>query len=294
MDTESTTRKSDPTSRRYLGIDFSGNFRMWSAGCGKTNVWIAEVESGASGLTLVELSTVQQLSCKQDHPFTRLVKRLRRADFEAAAIDAPFSIPAKYLRPMKHRELLDLVSRLEPREGRPFPSGGDFVKCVLKGGSPEAKKPLRRTEEYWKGKGVNVRSTMWPGARPGASMTVACLKLLWEARSPIWPWQKIGPGLLVEAFPAAQLRQWELPHQKYSRETDTEGAKNRRSIVSKLANRIDLRDFRGKLEQSADALDAVISAFAAVAVIGDHRLCYLENADEQEQEGLIAVDCERW
>jgi len=40
-------------SRRYLGIDFSGNFRMWWAGCGRSNVWITEVERGESRPALV-------------------------------------------------------------------------------------------------------------------------------------------------------------------------------------------------------------------------------------------------
>lgn len=51
------------------------------------------------------------------------------------------------------------------------------------------------------------------GPRGGAAMTAACLKLLHEANCPIWPWQRSARRLLAEAFPAAQLRHWQLPHQ---------------------------------------------------------------------------------
>jgi hypothetical protein len=117
-------------------------------------------------------------------------------------------------------------------------------------------------------------------------MTAACLKLLHEAKCPIWPWERSGPRLQVEAFPAAQLRHWSLPHQAYNRSSEKELAV-RRSIVSVLSERIGLGDFREKLEQCADTLDAVVCAFSADAVGAGQALSYAE--DSTEAEGLIGV-----
>ena len=270
---------------RCLGIDFSGNFRMWSAGCGTSNVWIAETEASESRLKLVNLRRVQQLD-GDSAPFTRLVQLLRQSAFDVAAIDAPFSIPSEYLHSRGHRELLELVAKLMLNGARPFPSARDFVNRVLAGVLPVTKKPLRRTEEYWKQRGVNVRSTLWAGPRGGAAMTAACLKLLHEANCPVWPWERRGQRLLVEAFPAAQLRHWGLPHQAYNRSTEKESA-IRRSIVLALRERIDPGDFREKLEECADALDAVVCAFAANAVANGLALGYADDAEAAE--GLIAV-----
>lgn len=104
-------------------------------------------------------------------------------------------------------------------------------------------------------------------------MTVACLKLLYEAGHPVWPWKETGRGLLAEAFPAAQLCSWGLTHQGYSRRTDVE-MKTRCSIVAAISKSINLARFRDTVEQSADALDAVICAFAATAVADGDVLFY--------------------
>jgi hypothetical protein len=268
-----------------VGIDFSGNHRMWSAGCGNSNVWIAEVERSSPRPVLVSLKRVQQLNGER-HPFDRLIRYLRDTDFDAAAIDAPFSVPAEYLQPRTHSELLELIGKAKLIDGRPFPCAREFVDLVLGERTTAIKKPLRRTEEYWQARGVNVRSTLWAGARGGAPMTAACLKLLYEAGRPIWPWKKRGRGLLAEAFPAAQLRNWKLPYQGYSRQTDCE-TKTRCSIVAAISKSVNLARFRDTVEQSADALDAVICAFGAIAVTAERIVSYAEQ--NRATEGLIAV-----
>jgi len=275
-----------------VGIDFSGNYRMWSAGCRKSNVWIAEVECGLPLPTLLSVRRVQQLE-GAGHPFDRLIQYLCQTDFAAVAIDAPFSVPAEYLQPRKHSELLKLIGSAKLIDGRPFPRARDFVDMVLSGRTTVTKKPLRRTEEYWREQGVNVRSTLWAGARGGAAMTAACLKLLCKAGRPIWPWEGAGRGLLAEAFPAAQLRHWRLLHQGYGGTTEAETA-TRASIVSSISARIDLASSRPILEQSADALDAVVCAFAATAVVADRALSYAKT--NVTTEGLIAVQRlnEKW
>jgi hypothetical protein len=191
--------KSNSPSKICAGIDFSGNHHMWSAGCGNSNVWIAEVECSSPRPILVSLKRVQQLS-GDGHPFDRLIQYLRDTDFDAAAIDAPFSVPAEYLQPRTHSELLELIGRVKLIDGRPFPCARDFVDLVLDGRTTANKKPLRRTEEYWRNRKVNVRCTLWAGSRGGAAMTAACLKLLYEAGRPVWPWKRSVRGLLPEAL----------------------------------------------------------------------------------------------
>jgi hypothetical protein len=80
---------------------------------------------------------------------------------------------------------------------------------------------------------------------------------------PCWPWSSQTEGLVVEAFPAAQLWSWNLPFQKYD---GLDGIDVRKEIIRRLEPRVTFRRFRKIAEESADALDAVISSFAAIAV----------------------------
>ena len=77
---------------------------------------------------------------------------------------------------------------------------------------------------------------MWAGPRGGAAFTAACLVLAARTRRPVWPVARAGPGLLVEAFPAAQLRQWELPYQRYDGKA---GTPVRAGLVERLRLRVD-------------------------------------------------------
>jgi len=67
---------------------------------------------------------------------------------------------------------------------------------------------------------------------------------------------------LVEAFPAAQLFAWGLPWKKYDGEA---GTNVRRQIVTVMEQRVDFGQHRVAADESADALDAVIASFAAIA-----------------------------
>jgi hypothetical protein len=268
---------------RWLGIDFSGNDAMWRPRCGRSNVWIADVRREPAGLVLARLDRVQELS-GDERPFDRLAALLRSASYRAAAIDAPFSVPLAHAPPLGHRALLERVAALEC-ESRSFPRGKLFADAITAARTPESAKPLRATERLWASRRVNVRSTLWAGARGGAPMTAACLLLLERARRPIWPWAPAAAEALVaEAFPAAQLLTWRLPHQKYD---GKDGAPNRRAIASALAERLELGALREKMEASADALDAVLCAFAAIAVT-EGRLASAP-AEGAAEEGWIAV-----
>ena len=119
-------------------------------------------------------------------------------------------------------------------------------------------------------------------------MTTACLTLLYRAECRIWPWADAGePGLLVEAFPAAQLETWGLPHQKYNDQKDAQHQTNREKIVLGLEQRIDLGEFRKQLVSNADALDAVVATFAGIAVTKGKLA--VPPGSESGLEGWIAV-----
>jgi hypothetical protein len=273
---------------RWYGIDFSGNHAQWRPQTRKPNVWIATVEGEAGDLRLVKLEPVQALPERfGEHPFDRLVCLLRAGDFAAAGIDAPFSIPRQYAcRFGSYAALLDAVEGL-PREGRPFPKGAAFVEGLTGEKPPLAPpKPMRRTDQL-QPRGVNVRSTMWNGARGGAPMTAACMALLARAGRPIWPWAAPAqPSLLVEAFPAAQLSTWGLPHQKYE---GADNLANRQAIARGLCARLRIpKEYLAPMLDCADALDAVVCAFAAIAVTEDTLLNPPDLA-VCDEEGWIAV-----
>lgn len=267
---------------RWLGIDFSGDVHQWSPSRRKSNIWVAEVREDDSWLGGADLRRVQDLPGEAP-PFERLASLLRGA-FSAAAIDAPFSVPGQFVR--DHRSLLTLVAHSKP-EDRAFARGAKFVETVTGRPPPlSPPKPFRATDEEWQRRGVNVRSTLWAGPRGGAPMTAACLTLLDLVGGPIWPFTGTGaPSLLVEAFPAAQLSAWELPHQNYGK--TIEGAPNRGAIVEHLKTRLHLGRFEPEMRGSADALDAVLCAFAAMAVTEGRLLD--EPGEASQKEGWIAV-----
>jgi predicted nuclease with RNAse H fold len=246
----------------FIGIDFSGGARPWRAVVGRPTVWLATV-TGSEKPRLEKLMAVQSLE-GEGTPFDKLARLLAAGDFEAAAIDAPFSLPSIHLPRGGHGELLRLVRELPNAPDRPFPSGNSIVVLGETVASKARAKPLRETEAYWADRGVNVRSTMWDGARGGAPLTAACLRLLERAGRPCWPWAALQKGILVEAFPAAQLRHWGLPHQRYS---GTDDAGVRETILEGIRKRIQMSSSHEDIMvKSADAVDATIAAFAAIAV----------------------------
>ena len=274
---------------RWLGVDFSGDVRQWQPGVGRerARVWIAEVSGIGEALQLTDLRPVQELDGDPESPFERLVRRLARPDYRAAGIDAPFSVPAAFLPSRSHRSLLSIVEGI-PREQRPFPAGSELLTAVAPRYGATGTKEYRETEQRWRQRAVEVRSPLWGGARPGAPFTAACLTQLHRAGRPIWPVTAADhSALLVEAFPAAQLCQWGRPSDGY--DGDHEFAQQRRiDLVEMLDGGLEMSEpHMQRLVASADALDAVLCAFGAMAVTED-RL-----ADEPslvaDAEGWIAV-----
>ncbi len=151
--------------KRWLGIDFSGDHNRWRPGCRKSNVWIADV-GGNDPFVLCDLRSVQQLP-GNGTAFHRLTALLRNRQFDAAAIDAPFSVPAEFVPAGDHRKLLEFVSEIRRPVGRSFPMAGDFADGIVAGRTLSTKKPLRETEKYWRRRGVHVRSTLRVKERGG-------------------------------------------------------------------------------------------------------------------------------
>ena len=273
----------NPPQTRWLGIDFSGDNNKWSARCSKSNVWIAEMTPSDHLLRLASLKRVQDLQ-GDGSPFARLVALLSKRDFLAAAVDAPFSVPKDFVSSGGHKGLLEGVAGLSVHKS--FPSANTFADAIIASRPMAVPKPLRKTERAWQQLGVNVRSTLWAGPRGGAAMTAACLYLLGKTGCPIWPWSTDVPGLLAEAFPAAQLKHWKLPFQRYN-DQDELGVANRKTIVAFLESRwLDIGEFKQELLDSADAIDAVLCAFAAKAVSQGELAARAEAFDD---EGQIAV-----
>ena len=276
---------TDPI-RIFHGIDFSGNIRMWAPGCQNSNVWIATAEAKDNAMKLVELRPVQDLGGSEgsEHPFERLVALLADGDYCAAGIDAPFSLPARHIPAGGWPELLRDVEAL-PKRCRPF-AKGEELKVYAEEITPlEEIQPLRKTEQAWRDRGLNVRSTLWNRQGGGAPFTVACLTLLARAERPVWPWAHEDCGLLVEAFPACQLHEWTWPHERYAQ---SDLSPERHYILERISSRIDIPDnLQAHCRRSADALDAVLCVFAAKAVA--EGLATVDDSESAEREGWIAV-----
>lgn len=267
--------------QRYLGIDFSGGANPWKVKCRSPTVWIATV-CDDDGYVLTDLRPVQDLGGVGE-PFERLVAFLKSGDFAAAAIDAPFALPSEHMPQGGYSQLLDQIRSLPNGSDRPFPLGVAILALGETVASKTSKKPYRRTEKYWANLGVNTRSTMWNGIRGGSPFAAACLSLLSRVNRPVWPWHPISGGMLVEAFPAAQLQHWGLPHQRYS---GSDGSVNHAKIIESISALVDIDlKTRKLMMDSSDALDAVISCFAAIAIVTNR----FESANHSIDDGMIAV-----
>jgi len=82
------------------------------------------------------------------------------------------------------------------------------------------------------------------------------------------------------------LRTWQLPFAGYNGD-DRRAVETRRKIVEVLSSSIGVGQWRDDLLASADAVDAVLCAFAAIAVT-ENRLA-VSVPSQDDGEGWIAV-----
>jgi hypothetical protein len=113
------------------------------------------------------------------------------------------------------------------------------------------------------------------------------MKLIAITGQPCWPWASANRGTLVEAFPMAQLRQWNLDYESYS-----QGGDVRNRIIDRLSSRIEFGACETLARQCPDALDAILAAFAAIAVNTEAVVWPVDRDINQlpiQEEGWIAV-----
>jgi len=275
--------------RQVIGIDFSGSADQWKPGRKTSNVWIAMGSASPDGLSIAALRPVQALP-GEGHPFERLSALLAASTDAVAGIDAPFSVPRSHA--LNPRALWERVAAL-PSAGRPFAQGQALVECLAVGPDSRGRKLLRACESHWSKQGLNPRSTLWNGVRPGAPFAVACMTLLHRHPGPVWPFKREGRGaLLVEAYPAAQLRTWSLNPHGYGG-AGAQAREARAAIAHALVRRHGLQVSDDALRlciASPDALDAVLCAYGAKALAeGRHPRRLPPSA---RTEGWVVVDSE--
>jgi hypothetical protein len=254
------------TSREiFLGIDFSGSPSQWQQRASASAVWIARI-AGCERPALIDLRRVQDLPGNAP-PFERLTALLRAGDFSVAGIDAPFSPPAGYFAGTR-AALLKAIGAL-PCDARSFAAGSQLVELLAPELAPRGRQMHRATELIWRRRRINVRSVLWNGPRGGAPFAAACMTLIARCGLPAWPWSApTTRPLLVETFPAAQLRTWDLPWFGYNGQSP-DARQRRDRIISAIVKRTGLlltKSHRQTLAASADALDSVLCALAARAI----------------------------
>ena len=248
-----------------------------------SNVWIATAQvHDEKFMKLVALRPVQDLP-GNSHPFERLVGLLAGGEYCAAGVDAPFALPERHMPVGGFPELLRDVAKL-PTGGRPFAEGkelkayGERNAHLLKNDL----KPLRTTEEFWKGRVANVRSTLQPtrNAAPRPSRS-------FDSSKECETGGRKRCSAARTTFPAAQLHHWELPHQGYDGPKGR-SASAREEIIEGISPRIEIPDdLRKRCQESADALDSVLCLFAARAAAAG--LAPVDDPTAAELEGWIAV-----
>ena len=132
-----------------IGIDFFRWRRaLWRRKISRRTVWLATVQSSGTVPRLIHLMPAQSLE-GNGPPFDRLVQLLAAGDFDAAAIDAPFSLPLAHMPRGGHVELLRGARALSNADDRPFPLGARIVELGESVAPKLQAKPLRQTEAFW-------------------------------------------------------------------------------------------------------------------------------------------------
>lgn len=271
---------------QLLGVDLSGSAEEWKARRRNSSVWIATAHADAERLVVDDLRPVQALD-GEGEPFERLIALLRRTE-GFAAIDAPFGVPRAHAA--SQAVLWAQVVAL-PQGRRPFGRGADFLRLLAPEAGRYGLKSYRQTEEVWLRRRLNVRPTLWGALGGGAAVTAACLTLLQRSGAPVWPLRQTGAGaVLVEAWPAAQLAAWGLQASGYSGTKPKPAAARERILAALIvAHGLRIPDRLSELcRRSADALDAVICAYAAKTLAEGRHPRQLPAA--ARSEGWIVVD----
>ncbi len=121
-------------------------------------------------------------------------------------------------------------------------------------------------------------------------VALRCAGLLARLAADGRPADRTGSGTVVEVYPAAALRRWDLPCRRYKSAARPDLLGELIDQLKAAAGWLDLGEFEALCRGSHDATDAVIAALAArAAALG---LASSPAADQQEAagtEGWIAV-----
>jgi predicted nuclease with RNAse H fold len=117
-----------------------------------------------------------------------------------------------------------------------------------------------------------------------------CAGLLAQLARQGQPADRCGTGVVVEVYPAASLKQWELPHRGYKQPRNARALTALADSLLGAAPWLDPGEYGALCRSSHDALDAVIAALTARAAA---RGLTIRPDDEQEEaartEGWIAL-----
>jgi predicted nuclease with RNAse H fold len=117
-----------------------------------------------------------------------------------------------------------------------------------------------------------------------------CAGLLAQLASQGQPVDRSGTGVVVEVYPAASLKQWELPYRGYKRPRDARALTALAGNLLAAAPWLDLGKHDALCMTSHDALDAVVAALTARAAAQGMTI---RPSDEQQaaarSEGWIAL-----
>ncbi len=121
----------------------------------------------------------------------------------------------------------------------------------------------RRTDEA-----VRARTGLIPlsvAADRIGHAAMRCAGLLTQLASQGQPVDRCGTGVVVEVYPAASLKQWELPYRGYKQPRNAQARAALMDDLLAAARWLDPGEYHALCMTSHDALDAVIAALTARA-----------------------------
>jgi predicted nuclease with RNAse H fold len=123
-----------------------------------------------------------------------------------------------------------------------------------------------------------------------AHTAMRCAGLLAELARRGTPVDRSGDGIVVEVYPAASLRRWQLPHRSYKRARNLSELNRLIDELHAAAPWLDLGAYEQICRTSDDAVDAVVAALTArassqgMATVPPHK-----HADIARTEGWIVL-----
>jgi predicted nuclease with RNAse H fold len=111
---------------------------------------------------------------------------------------------------------------------------------------------------------------LWPlsvAADRIAHTAMRCAGLLARLANDGQPVDRCGTGVVVEVYPAASLKRWKLPYQRYKGPSNTEPLQRLVDALTAAAPWLVLGEFEAECRRSDHALDAVVAALTGRAAI---------------------------